>query len=83
MYAGTDHWYDQRASKGITILAIGQKHGIGVSTFYWRQGQYSGMTLSEAQRLKHLEKENQKLTTLVAALSLDKVMLEDVLAKEG
>ena len=65
------------------MLAIGQKHDIGVSTFYWPKGPYSGMTLSKAQRLKHLEKENQKPTTLVAARSLDKVMLEDVLAKEG
>ena len=41
------------------------------------------MTLSEAQRLKHLEKENQKLKTLVAERSLDKVMLQDVLAKKA
>ena len=40
-----------------------------------------GMSLSEAQRLKHLEKENLKLKSLVAELSLDKVMLQDVLAK--
>ena len=68
---------------GMTIPAICRKHGIGVSTFYRWKGQYGGMTLSEAQRLKHLEKENQKLKTLVAERSLDKVMLQDVLAKKG
>ena len=43
----------------------------------------AGMTLSEAQCLKHLEKENQKLKILVAKLSLDKVMRQDVLAKKA
>ena len=68
---------------GMTIPTICRKHGIGVSTFYRWKGQHGGMPLSEAQRLKHLEKKNQKLKTLVAELSLDKEMLEDVLAKKG
>ena len=68
---------------GITIPTICRKHGIGVSTFYRWKGQYGGMPLSEAERFKHLAKENQKLKTLVAEVSLDKEMLEDVLAKKG
>ena len=42
------------------------------------------MSVSEAQRLKHLvEKENGKLKSLGAELSLDKVMLQDVLSKKA
>lgn len=66
---------------GLTVPEICRKYGIGASTFYRWKGQYGGMTLSEAQYLKHLEKEHQKLKTLVAELALDKVMLQDVLAK--
>ena len=49
---------------GITIPAICRKHSIRVYTFYRWKRQYGGMTLSEAQRLKHLEREKQKLKTL-------------------
>jgi putative transposase len=41
------------------------------------------MSVSEAQRLKHLEAENGKLKRLVADLSLDKVMLQEVLSKKA
>ena len=44
-------------------------------------GQYS-MGLSELRRLRQLEEENRKLKQLVADLSLDKVMLQDVLRKK-
>lgn len=68
---------------GIATPVLCRKHGIGQSTFYRWKAQYGGMSLSEAQRLKHLEKENQKLKSLVAELSLDKVMLQEVLAKKA
>ena len=68
---------------GITISAICRKHGIGVLHFTDGKDNTAGMTLSEAQCLKHLEKENQKLKILVAKLSLDKVMRQDVLAKKA
>ena len=40
------------------------------------------MDLKELQRLKHLETENRKLKRIVADLSLDKIMLQDVLSKK-
>lgn len=43
--------------------------------------EYSGMGVSEVRRLKQLEEENSKLKRLVADLSLDKAMLQDVLRK--
>jgi putative transposase len=51
---------------------------ISEQTYYrWRK-EYGGLRLGQAKRLKDLEKENQRLKKLVADLSLDKAMLEEV-----
>ncbi len=56
--------------------------GISDATFYnWRK-KFGGLGPSEVRRLKQLEEENAKLKRLVADLSLDKAMLQDVLAKK-
>jgi len=56
--------------------------GISQATFYaWRK-KFGGLGASELRRLRQLEEENRKLKQLVADLSLDKVMLQDVLAKK-
>jgi putative transposase len=56
--------------------------GISDATFYnWRK-KYGGLGPSELRRLRQLEEENSKLKRLVADLSLDKAMLQDVLAKK-
>jgi putative transposase len=68
---------------GIGVPELCRKHSIGQSTFYRWKGLYGGMSVSEAQRLKHLEAENSKLKSLVADLSLDKVMLQEVLSKKA
>jgi putative transposase len=47
----------------------------------WKK-QYAGMGVGEIRRLKQLEEENRKLKQLVADLSLDKLMLQDVLSKK-
>ena len=55
--------------------------GISDATFSnWRK-RYGGLGPSELRRLRQLEEENAKLKRLVADLSLDKAMLQDVLAK--
>lgn len=60
-----------------------RKHNISEQTFYrWRK-KYGGMEVSEASRLKSLEKENATLKRLVADLTLDKHMLQDVLSKKS
>ena len=52
--------------------------GISEQSYYrWRK-EYGGLRLDQAKRLKYLEKENQRLKKLVAELSLDKAMLEEV-----
>ena len=55
-----------------------QKHNVTEQTFYrWRQ-KYADMDVSEAKRLRTLERENAELKKLVADLSLDNRMLRDV-----
>ena len=65
--------------------AIGEvcrKAGISEATFYnWRK-KYGGLLPSEMKRLRQLEDENSKLKKLVADLSLDKAMLQDVIKRK-
>ncbi len=67
---------------GTKVEEICRKMGISDVTFYkWRQ-KYGGLGPSELRRLRQLEEENNKLKRLVADLSLDKAMLQDVLSKK-
>ena len=59
-----------------------RKLGISEQTFYRWKKSYGGMLPSEARELKQLRDENLKLKRLVADLSLDKVMLQDVVQKK-
>ena len=71
-----------QADTGTAIEEVCRKVGISQATFYaWRK-KYAGLGMSELRRLKQLEEENRKLKQLVADLSLDKVMLQDVLKKK-
>lgn len=67
---------------GVSVEEVSRKMGISEATFYnWKQ-KYAGLGSSELRRLKQLEEENSKLKRLVADLSLDKAMLQDVLSKK-
>lgn len=67
---------------GVPVEEVCRKMGVSDATFYkWRQ-KYAGLGPSELKRLKQLEEENSKLKRLVADLSLDKAMLQDVLSKK-
>jgi putative transposase len=59
-----------------------RKYGISHATYYTWRKKYGGMSASEAQRLKQLEEENGRLKRVVADLTLDKQILQDVLAKK-
>lgn len=68
------------SSQGRTISEICKVLGITDQTYYrWRK-EYGGMRTEQAQRLKELEKENQRLRKLVADLALDKAMLQEALS---
>jgi putative transposase len=56
--------------------------GVSEATFYRWKKKYAGLGVAEIRRLKQLEEENRKLKQLVADLSLDKRMLQDVLSKK-
>jgi putative transposase len=72
----------RQAEEGTAIGEVCRKAGISEATFYnWRK-KYGGLMPSEMRRLKQLEEENGKLRKLVADLSLDRAMLQDVLAKK-
>ena len=69
----------RQAETGTAVAEVIRKMGISEQTFYrWRK-HYAGMGVAELRRLKQLEEENRKLKQLVADLSLDKVMLQDVI----
>jgi putative transposase len=64
------------------VAEICRKAGISEATFYnWRK-KFGGLLPSEMKRLKQLEDENSKLKKLVADLSLDKAMLQDVIKRK-
>lgn len=72
----------RQAEAGTPVEQVCRMMGISDTTFYnWRK-RYRGMQLSGMQRLKQLEEENAQLKRLVADLSLDKVVLQDVLAQK-
>jgi putative transposase len=72
----------KQAELGTSVDEVCRKMGISDATFYnWRK-KYGGLGPSEVRRLRQLEEENAKLKRLVADLSLDKAMLQDVLAKK-
>jgi len=55
---------------------------ISKQTYYrWRK-EYGGLNMSQARKLKQLEKENSRLKTLVADLSLDNAIIKEVLSKK-
>jgi putative transposase len=71
----------RQADTGLGVDAVRRKLGISQATcFRWKQ-KYGEMGTPELRRLRQLEEENTKLKQLVADLSLDKTMLQDVLAK--
>lgn len=72
----------KQAESGTRVEEVCRKMGISQATFYaWRK-KFGGLGVSELRRLRQLEEENRKLKQLVADLSLDKVMLQDVLTKK-
>ena len=72
----------RQAESGVPIEEITRKMGITQATFYRWKKKFAGMGVAELRRLRQLEEENKKLKQLVADISLDKAMLQDVLSKK-
>jgi putative transposase len=72
----------RHAETGTPVSEIIRKMGVSEPTFYRWKKKYAGMGVAELRRHKQLEEENRQLRRLVADLSLDKHMLQDVLSKK-
>ena len=72
----------QRLDGGLTAKDVARDLGVNVQTLYrWRK-KFGGMDVSDARRLKQLEEENRRLKRLVADLTLDKQMLQDIASRK-
>ena len=67
---------------GTRVDEICRKMGISQATFFNWKKKYGGLGITELRRLRQLEEENSQLKKLVADLSLDKQMLQDVIKKK-
>lgn len=72
----------KQAELGTRVSEVCRKMGISEVTFYIWKKKYGGLGTSELSKLRQLEDENKRLKQLVADLSLDKLMLQDVLSKK-
>jgi putative transposase len=72
----------RQAESGTPAIEVCRKMGISEQTFYTWKRKYAGMGAGEMRRVKQLEDEVRRLKTLVADLTLDKHMLQEVLAKK-
>ena len=68
-------------ARGKSVKLISRELGITEQTYYRCRREYGGMKVSQARRLKELERENGRLKRAVADLTLDKLILEE--AAEG
>lgn len=72
----------RQGEEGTSVEEVSRKAGISVQTYYrWRK-KYGGLMPSEMKRLKQLEEESHRRKRLVADLSLDKEMLQEVVRKK-
>jgi len=67
---------------GTLVAEIVRKLGIAEATFYRWKKQYGGLEPDQARELKQVKDENARLKKIVADLSLDKAMLQDIAAKK-
>ncbi len=72
----------KQAEAGVKVSEVCRTMGITEQTFYAWKKKYRGMGVSEVRELRELKDENRKLKQLVADLSLDKHILQEVLAKK-
>ena len=71
----------KQSETGTRVDEVCRKMGISEATFYNWKKKYGGLGVSELRRLRQLEEENNRLKQIVADLTLDKQMLQDVLKK--
>ena len=68
----------QESESGVAVADLCRKHNCSEQSFYRWKAKFGGMDVSEAKRLKDLERENAELKKIVAEQSLDIRMLKDI-----
>jgi putative transposase len=72
----------KQAETGVKVKEVCRKMGISEATFFNWKKKYGGLGVPELRRLRQLEEENFRLKQIIADLTLDKQMLQDVLKKK-
>jgi putative transposase len=72
----------KQAEVGVPVAELIRKVGISEQTFYRWKSKYVGLEVDQVRQLKQLRDENTRLKQLVAELTLDKTMLQDVIRKK-
>ena len=72
----------KQGEEGTPVAEVCRKAGISQTTYYNWKKKYGGLMPSEMKRLRQLEEENSRLKRIVADLSLDKEMLQDVIKRK-
>jgi len=72
----------RQAEQGTAVAELCRKMGVSEQTFSTWKKKYAGMGIVELRRVKQLEDENRRLKSLVADLTLDKHVLQEVLRKK-
>ncbi len=72
----------RRVEGGTPVAEVCRKLGVSEQTYYRWKKKYAGMGVAELRRLKQLEDENKRLKQIVADLTLDKQMLQEVVTKK-
>jgi putative transposase len=72
----------KQAEVGVPVVEVIRKAGISEQTFYRWKAKYVGLEVDQVRQMKMLAEENTRLKQLVAELTLDKTMLQDVLSKK-
>jgi putative transposase len=72
----------KQAELGIPIAELIRQVGVSEQTFYRWKKKYTGLEVDQVRQLKQLQEENVRLKRMVADMTLDKAMLQDVLSKK-
>jgi putative transposase len=72
----------RETESGTSVLEVCRKLGVSEQTFYRWKRKFAGMGIAELRRLRQLEEENRRLKQLVADLTLDRHMLQEVIRKK-
>lgn len=72
----------RQAESGTKVADICREHGVSEATYYVWKKKYSGLGLEELRELRQLREENGKRKRLVADLSLDRHVLQEIVRKK-